>query len=84
MDRAVTHLPAVDLPDRSVTDVLHGHPVPLWKLGDARVSDDSPVRLRSRQGTLIALARIEAGALRPFKVLAGPGGGSVAHRTRPR
>ncbi len=84
MDRAVTHLPAVDLPDRSVTDVLHGHPVPLWKLGDTRVSDDSPVRLRSRQGTLIALARIEDGALRPFKVLAGPGGGSVAHRTRPR
>lgn len=84
MDRAVSHLPAVDLPDRSVTDVLHGHPVPLWKLGDARVSEDSPVRLRSRQGTLIALARIEEGALRPFKVLAGPEGGPVAHRARPR
>jgi tRNA pseudouridine55 synthase len=85
MDRAVSHLPAVDLPDRAVTDVLNGHPVPVWKLGDAAVSEDSPVRLRSRQGTLVALARVEEGALRPFKVLAGPeGGGAVAHRARPR
>ncbi|HLJ61863.1 MAG TPA: tRNA pseudouridine(55) synthase TruB [bacterium] len=84
MDRAVSHLPAVDLPDRSVSDVLHGHPVPVWKLGDVRVSEDSPVRLRSRRGALIALARVEEGVLRPFKVLGGPEGGAVAHRARPR
>ncbi|HXX37248.1 MAG TPA: tRNA pseudouridine(55) synthase TruB [bacterium] len=84
MDRAVSHLPAVDLPDRSVPEVLHGHPVPIWKLGDARVSEDSPVRLRSRRGALIALARVEEGVLRPFKVLAGSEGGPVAHRARPR
>ena len=84
MDRAVSHLPAVDLPDRAVTDVLHGHPVPVWKLGDASVSEGSPVRLRSRHGALVALARVEEGTLRPFKVLAGPEGGSVAHRARPR
>ncbi len=85
MDRAVSHLPAVDLPDRSVSDVLHGHAIPLWKLGDARVSEGSPVRLRSRRGALLALARVEEGVLRPFKVLAGAApGGPVAHRARPR
>jgi len=100
MDQAVGHLPAVELPDRSIADVLHGHPVPVWKLGEP-VPDDTPVRLRSRRGTLVALAKVEQGVLRPFKVLgatpAGPGGprpsrprggptggGPVAHRVRPR
>src|SRR5205807_1494419 len=41
------------------------------------------VRLRSRRGALIALARIDAGMLRPVKVLAGAEGGLVAHRPRP-
>lgn len=92
MDQAVAHLPAVDLPDRSVSDVLHGHPVPLWKMGDAAAGgaldllahDDTPVRLRSRRGALIALARVEDGLLRPFKVVGGAEGGPVAHRVRPR
>jgi len=83
MDRAVSHLPAVDLPDQGVSDVLHGHPVPVWKLGDTPVSEGVPVRLRSRRGALIALARAEGGVLRPFKVLAGAEGGPVAHRARP-
>lgn len=84
MDQAVAHLPAVDLPDRSVADVLHGHPVPLWKVAPSGIPEDGPVRLRSRRGVLIALARVEGGVLRPFKVLAGAGGEVVAHRTRPR
>ena len=84
MDQAVAHLPAVDLPERSVADVLHGHPVPLWKVGASGIPEDGPVRLRSRRGTLIALARVDGGVLRPFKVLAGAGGGVVAHRPRPQ
>ena len=84
MDGALAHLPAVDLPERSVVDVMNGHPVPLWRLGGIRISEDVPVRLRSPRGALIALARVDGGALRPFKVLAGNGGGLVAHRPRPR
>src|SRR5579885_947891 len=83
MDQAVSHLPAVDLPDRSVSDVLHGHAVPIWKVG-AAAPEDTPVRLRSRRGALLALARVEGGLLRPFKVLAGAEGRDVAHRVRPR
>jgi tRNA pseudouridine55 synthase len=84
MDQAVGHLPVVDLSDRSVAEVMNGHPVPLWKVAAAEVPEDGPVRLRSRRGVLIALARVDQGALRPFKVLAGDGGGLVAHRSRPR
>ncbi len=84
MDQAVAHLPAVDLPDRSVSDVLHGHPVPVWRAGEAAVPEDTPVRLRSRRGALVALARVDGGLLRPFKVLAGGEGEIVAHRLRPR
>jgi len=84
MDQAIAHLPVVDLSERSVSDVMHGHPVPLWKVAGANVPEDGPVRLRSRRGRLIALARVDGGALRPFKVLVGDGGGLVAHRSRPR
>ena len=83
MDRAVAHLPAVDLPARSVTDVLNGHPIPLWKVGAVELSEDTPVRLRSPRGALIALARLEGGLLKPSKVFAGAGGDLVAHRLRP-
>jgi tRNA U55 pseudouridine synthase TruB len=84
MDQAVSHLPVVDLPDRSVADVLHGHAVPVWKIAEHAMPEDTPLRLRSRRGALLALARVEGGLLRPFKVLAGPEGGAVAHRVRPR
>ena len=81
MDRAVDHLPAVDLSDRSVADVLNGHAVPLWKLGGAEVAEDTPIRLRNRRGVLIALARADKGLLKPFKVFTGEGG-LIAHRVR--
>ncbi len=84
MDEAVAHLPAIDLSERSVADVMNGHPVPLWKVRGVGVSEEGPVRLRSRRGVLIALARVDGGALRPFKVLTGAGGGLVAHRSRPQ
>lgn len=84
MDQAVSHLPAVDLPDRSVADVLHGHAVPVWKIGEHAMPEDTPFRLRSRRGALLALARVEGGLLRPFKVLAGAEGGPGAHRVRPQ
>lgn len=82
MDDAVGHLPAVDLSDQSVSDVLHGHPVPVWKAGRV-LADDAPVRLRSRRGALVALARVEQGLLRPFKVLAGAAGGAAERPARP-
>jgi tRNA pseudouridine55 synthase len=84
MDQAIAHLPVVDLSERSVSDVMHGHPVPLWKVAGTEVPEDGPVRLRSRRGRLIALARVDGGALRPFKVLVGDGGGLIAHRSRPQ
>jgi len=82
MDDAVGHLPAVDLSDQSVSDVLHGHPVPVWKAGRV-LADQVPVRLRSRRGALVALARVEQGLLRPFKVLAGAAGGAAERQARP-
>jgi tRNA pseudouridine55 synthase len=83
MDRAVAHLPAVDLPGRSVADVLNGHPVPLWKVGAPGLSEDLPVRLRSPRGVLVALARVEGGLLKPSKVLAHPQNSpSLARRDR--
>ncbi|HEV2439725.1 MAG TPA: tRNA pseudouridine(55) synthase TruB [bacterium] len=82
MDDAVGHLPAVDLSDHSVSDVLHGHPVPVWKAGRV-LADQVPVRLRSRRGALVALARVEQGLLRPFKVLAGAAGGAAERPSRP-
>lgn len=68
-DQALSDLPAVDLTPQQRTAVLHGQGVPLFKVArwqtliQARV-----VRLRDDQG-LIALARVEQGVLRPFKVL---------------
>jgi tRNA pseudouridine55 synthase len=86
MDNALAHLPAVDLSDQSVSDVLHGHAVPVWKAGRTPPAEDTPVRLRSRRGALVALARVEQGQLRPFKVLAGAAAPlpSAAGRRPPR
>lgn len=68
-DRALGDLPAVDLTAQQRAAVLHGQGVPLFKVAhwqslvQARV-----VRLRDPQG-LVALARVEQGVLKPFKVL---------------
>jgi tRNA pseudouridine55 synthase len=70
-DLALSDLPAVDLTTQQRIAVLHGQGVPLFKVAhwqsliQARV-----VRLRDPQG-LVALARVEQGVLKPFKVLRG-------------
>lgn len=72
MDDALADLPAVDLAPGQRQAVLEGVPVPLFRVPDwQRLPQEGPIRLRSG-GALIALARVEAGALRPFKVLTGP------------
>jgi tRNA pseudouridine55 synthase len=70
-DLALSDLPAVELTAQQRAAVLHGQGIPLFKVAhwqaliQARV-----VRLRDHQG-LVALARVEQGVLRPFKVLRG-------------
>jgi tRNA pseudouridine55 synthase len=67
-DHALGDLPVVDLTPQQRAAVLHGQGVPLFKVARwqslvrARV-----VRLRDPQG-LIALARVDQGVLKPFKV----------------
>ncbi|MGH2454316.1 MAG: tRNA pseudouridine(55) synthase TruB [bacterium] len=72
MDEALADFPAVDLAPEQRRAVLEGAPLPLFRVPDwQRLPPQGPIRLRDR-GALIALARVEAGALRPFKVLSGP------------
>lgn len=68
-DRALADLPAVDLTPPQRQAVLHGQPVPLFKVpGWQQLLQATVVRLRDAQG-LVALARVEQGVLKPFKVL---------------
>lgn len=72
MDDALADLPVVDLAPGQRRAILEGTPLPLFKIPDwQRLPAEAPIRLRDR-GALIALARVEEGALRPFKVLSGP------------
>lgn len=71
MDQALRDLPAVDLLPGQRRQVLEGTPLPLFRVpGWQHLPPDRPVRLRDEQG-LVALARVEHGRLRPFKVLRG-------------
>ncbi len=68
-DHALEELPVVDLSPPQRQAVLHGQAVPLFKVPQwQRLMQASVVRLRHGE-ELIALARIEQGLLRPFKVL---------------
>ncbi|HEV8338375.1 MAG TPA: tRNA pseudouridine(55) synthase TruB [bacterium] len=72
MDEALADLPAVDLAPGQRRSVLEGIPLPLFRVPDWQaLPPGASIRLRDR-GALIALGRVEAGALRPFKVLSGP------------
>jgi len=72
MDGALADLPVVDLAPGQRRSVLEGIPLPLFRVPDWQtLPQGASIRLRDR-GALIALARVEAGALRPFKVLSGP------------
>ncbi|MGH2373468.1 MAG: tRNA pseudouridine(55) synthase TruB [bacterium] len=73
-DVALDDLPAVELTASQRQQVLDGRPLPLFQIpGWAQMSTTSPVRLRDSRG-LVALGRIEAGRLLPFRVLRGRGG----------
>jgi hypothetical protein len=68
-DAALAELPVVDLTPPQRQAVMHGQPVPLFKVpGWQRLVQANVVRLRDAQG-LVALARVEQGVLKPFKVL---------------
>ncbi len=69
MDEALGDLPAVDLLPAQRVSILDGIALPLFKVANwQHLPRDVPIRLRD-QGGLLALARIEGGSLRPFKVL---------------
>ncbi len=68
-DQALADLPAVDLSAPQRQAVLHGQAVPLFKVPQWQpLLQAKLVRLRDEQG-LVALARVEEGMLKPFKVL---------------
>lgn len=69
LDAALAELPAVDLPPGQHQAVLHGQALPLFKVAHwQQLLGSRAVRVRDAKG-LIALARVEAGVLKPFKVL---------------
>ena len=69
LDEAIGDLPAVELTPPLRRAVMHGHPLPLFKVAHwQRLIGARAVRLRD-SGGLVALARVEAGMLKPFKVL---------------
>ena len=71
MDDALADLPAVDLLPAQRLSILDGIALPLFKVPNwQHLPRDVPIRLRD-QGGLLALARVEGGNLRPFKVLRG-------------
>lgn len=68
-DDALADLPAVELTPPQRQAVMHGQGVPLFKVpGWQQLVQAHVVRLRDAQG-LVALARVEQGVLKPFKVL---------------
>lgn len=69
IDDALSDLPAVDLLPPQRQAVMHGQPLPLFKVASWRqLLGARAVRLRDAQG-LVALARVEEGLLKPVKVL---------------
>lgn len=68
-DAALADFPVVDLLPPQRQAVMHGQPVPLFKVqGWQALMQAKIVRLRDAHG-LVALARVEQGVLKPFKVL---------------
>ncbi len=69
IDAAIADLPVVDLSQAQQQAVIHGQALPLFKVARwQELLGARAVRLRDARG-LVALARVEAGALKPFKVL---------------
>jgi tRNA pseudouridine55 synthase len=73
-DEALGDLPAVDLSPAQRQQVLQGRPLPLVQVpGWARLPAGRPIRLRDARG-LVALGKIEAGRLQPFRLVRGAPG----------
>jgi len=73
MDEALADLPAVELSATQRHQILDGRALPLFQVpGWAQLPGSQPVRLRDARG-LLALARVEAGQLRPYRLLRGAG-----------
>lgn len=72
-DAALDDLPVVDLTPSQRAQVMDGRALPLFQLpGWQRIPLEVPVRLRDQRG-LVALGRVEAGRLQPFRVVRGRG-----------
>lgn len=68
-DEALADLPAVDLSPAQRQAVMSGQPLPLFKVANWQaLMQARAVRLRDASG-LVALARVDAGVLKPFRVL---------------
>lgn len=71
MDEALLDLPAIQVSAAQRTLLIHGQPIPLWKVRWEGVGEERAIiRLRDEKG-LLALARVKQGYLRPIKVLRG-------------
>ncbi len=69
MDDALADLPAVDLLPPQRQAAMRGQPIPLFRVPQwQKLVGADVVRLRDAAG-LVALARVEEGLLKPFKVL---------------
>jgi tRNA pseudouridine55 synthase len=68
-DAALGDFPSVDLTGAQRQQVLDGRALPLFGVPGWRdLPASTPIRLRDRRG-LVALARVEAGRLRPFRLI---------------
>jgi len=69
MDDALAEFPAVDLLPPQRQAAVHGQPIPLFRVAHwQRLLGAKVVKLRDA-GRLVALAKVEEGLLKPFKVL---------------
>ena len=68
-DAALSDLPAVDLTAAQRQQILEGRPLPVFAVPGWRdLPASTPIRLRDHRG-LVALARLEAGRLQPFRLI---------------
>ncbi len=68
---AVGHLPGVPIPEELLAAVGGGRLLPWERVGQGS-APDGPVRLLGPEGGLLAIARIEAGQIRYFRVFPQP------------
>ncbi len=70
--QALRELPEVEVEGRMRAALLNGQPVPLWKVAPhLSLKPGALVKVLDLEGNLLAIARVQGGQLRPFRVLAG-------------